>query len=119
MIRDENLAERAEALGKIFRARCGELEARYPWVEKVRGRGLLNAIVIDKAHSVSAMQVCTRLAEAGVLAKPTHEHIIRFAPPLVITEDQLNDALDRISEVFARCNTTNGKPVSAAIDLGS
>jgi len=103
VIRDERLSERAEELGKIFRARCGELEARYPWVEAVRGRGLLNAIVIAKTHSVSAMQVCHQLMKAGVLAKPTHDYIIRFAPPLVITEEQLNDAIDRIHAAFALC----------------
>ncbi|KAG8458926.1 hypothetical protein KFE25_004260 [Diacronema lutheri] len=101
VLRDERLAERAEALGRMFRGACEQLERKYAWVECVRGRGLLNAIVISKHHPVSAMTICLRLADAGVLAKPTHDYIIRFAPPLVITERQMDDALRIIFAVFA------------------
>lgn len=101
VLRDEGLAARADALGRTFRARCTQLQATYPWVECVRGRGLLNAVVIAKDHPVSAMEICLRLARAGVLAKPTHDHIIRFAPPLVISEAQMEQALQLISDVFA------------------
>jgi len=100
VLRDEGLADRAEALGKIFRDRCKDLERRFGWVQSVRGRGLLNAIVIAPEHPVSAMTICMRMAAAGLLAKPTHDHIIRFAPPLVISEKDLNVAIDIITRVF-------------------
>jgi len=102
VLRDERLAERAQDLGEVFRRRCGELQKRYGWVQSVRGRGLLNAIVIAPDHPVSAKKICLRLADAGLLAKPTHDHIIRFAPPLVITETELNEAIDIIIRVFAK-----------------
>jgi ornithine--oxo-acid transaminase len=101
VLRDERLAERAESLGVLFRTRCEQLEHKYPWVECVRGRGLLNAIVISSNHAVSAGEICTRLLNAGLLAKPTHSHIIRFAPPLVISEAEMNRAIDIIFDVFA------------------
>jgi ornithine--oxo-acid transaminase len=91
VVKDEKLAERAEALGKVFRA---ELEAfNNPMIELVRGKGLLNAIVIKPTNGKEAWDVCLKMAEHGLLAKPTHQHIIRFAPPLVITEEQLHEAI--------------------------
>ena len=62
----------------------------------VRGKGLLNAIVVTPKNGKTAWDVCVKMAENGLLAKPTHEHIIRFAPPLVITEDQIMEAVDII-----------------------
>ena len=67
-------------------------------VELVRGKGLLNAVVIRPKNGKTAMDVCLKMAENGVLAKPTHDHIIRFAPPLVIAEDELMEAVERIKK---------------------
>merc|ERR1712217_462128 len=99
---DENLAENSTKLGEIFR---GELEKHLgglPWVQGIRGKGLLNAILVDPAfvEKITAWQICLNMRDAGVLAKQTHENIIRFAPPLVITEEQMRQALDRIIKVF-------------------
>lgn len=94
VIRDEKLAENAERLGKIFRS---EMEAfNHPMIELVRGKGLLNAIVIKPTEGKEAWDVCVKMAENGLLAKPTHQHIIRFAPPLVITEEELREAVEII-----------------------
>lgn len=101
VLKDEHLAEKAEALGERFRSRLRALAAEHAWIECVRGRGLLNAVVVAQAHPVSAMEICLRLARAGLLAKPTHERIIRFAPPLVISPAQMESALDIICAVLA------------------
>jgi ornithine--oxo-acid transaminase len=87
VIKDENLADRAEELGEKFRAALKKIDS--PMIELVRGKGLLNAMVIKPTNGKTAWDVCMALKENGMLAKPTHEHIIRFAPPLVITEEQL------------------------------
>ncbi len=94
VLKEENLAERAEELGKKFRAELRKIDS--PMIELVRGKGLLNAIVIKPTNGKSAWDVCVALKENGLLAKPTHEHIIRFAPPLVITEEQLMESVDII-----------------------
>ncbi len=96
VIKDENLAERAEKLGVIFRNRMKAIDS--DMVELVRGKGLLNAVVIKPKNGKTAMDVCLKMAENGVLAKPTHDHIIRFAPPLVISEEQLNMAIEIIEK---------------------
>jgi len=100
VVRDENLAENAERLGKIFRERMQEnLVNKSDLVNLVRGKGLLNAIVIDEEEdSKTAWNICMKLAENGLLAKPTHGNIIRFAPPLVMTEDQLHECCDIIEK---------------------
>jgi ornithine--oxo-acid transaminase len=90
VIREENLASRAQELGEKFRAELRKIDS--PLVERVRGKGLLNAIVIKPTDGKTAWDVCVALKENGLLAKPTHEHIIRFAPPLVITEEQLMES---------------------------
>ena len=99
---DEKLIENAAKLGEIFRERMRQVKAKRPeTVELVRGRGLLNAVVIrPHADGRTAWDVCVTLMERGVLAKPTHGDIIRFAPPLVITEEQLHAACDIIAEVI-------------------
>ncbi|MFD1467739.1 ornithine--oxo-acid transaminase [Hymenobacter caeli] len=99
---DEKLAENAARLGEIFRQRMRQVQAECPaTVELVRGRGLLNAVVIrPAADGRTAWDVCVSLLERGVLAKPTHGDIIRFAPPLVITEAQLHEACDVIADVI-------------------
>lgn len=94
VVRDEKLAENAERLGKIFRDELRAMNS--PVVELVRGKGLLNAAVITPHEGKEAWQLCEIMAENGLLAKPTHTHIIRFAPPLVITEEQLREGLDII-----------------------
>ena len=91
VVKDEKLAERAESLGKIFRDEMKSIDS--PMIELVRGKGLLNAVVIRPTNGKQAMDVCLEMAKNGVLAKPTHDHIIRFAPPLVITEEQLREAI--------------------------
>ncbi len=102
VVRDENLADKAEQMGKIFRDRMEKIDS--PLITKVRGKGLLNAIVIKPfEHNFeerTAYYVCLKLRDAGLLAKQTHTHIIRFAPPLVITEDQVNEACDIIERVI-------------------
>jgi ornithine--oxo-acid transaminase len=98
VLKEENLAERAEELGKKFRAELRKIDS--PMVELVRGKGLLNAIVIKPTNENTAWDVCVALKENGLLAKPTHENIIRFAPPLVITEEQLMDSVEIISKTI-------------------
>lgn len=102
VLRDEKMTENAEKLGKILRARLEAIDS--PRIELVRGRGLLNAIVIKPMTGISAWDVCLRMKEKGLLAKPTHDHIIRLAPPLTITEDQLDEAIGIIETVIAECD---------------
>ena len=102
VIRDENLAEKAERLGKIFREEMRAFKS--DMIELVRGKGLLNAIVIRPKNGKEAWDVCLAMKEMGVLAKPTHGHIIRFAPPLVITEEQLRDAISLIKKAIQQFN---------------
>jgi ornithine--oxo-acid transaminase len=99
VIKEENLAERAQELGEKFRADLRKIDS--PMVELVRGKGLLNAMVIKPTNGKTAWDVCVALKENGLLAKPTHEHIIRFAPPLVITEAQLKECADIIGKTLA------------------
>ncbi len=90
VVKDENLSERAEELGKLFRSEINKLVEKSDLITKVRGKGLLNAILInDTPESSTAWNLCLNLKENGLLAKPTHGNIIRLAPPLVITEEQL------------------------------
>jgi len=96
VVKEENLAERAEKLGKIFRSEMEKIDS--DMIELVRGKGLLNAVVIRPKNGKTAMDVCIKMAENGVLAKPTHDHIIRFAPPLVISEEELLEAISLIKE---------------------
>ena len=100
---EENLAENAEILGELFR---NELRSRLKdceIVSLIRGKGLLNAIVInDSDQSTTAWDMCISLKEMGLLAKPTHGNIIRFAPPLVITKDEMFQALDIIERVVRK-----------------
>ncbi len=91
VVKDEKLAENAEKLGKIFRDRVGQIKS--DMVALVRGKGLLNAVVIAPKNGKTAWDVCLKLRDNGLLAKPTHDHIIRFAPPLVINEEQLLEAV--------------------------
>ena len=96
VVKEEKLAERAEKLGNIFRKEMKAIDSEM--IEIVRGKGLLNAVVIKPKGGKTAMDVCIKMAENGVLAKPTHDHIIRFAPPLVISEEQLREAIEIIKK---------------------
>lgn len=101
VVRDEKLAENADRLGRIFREQMEKIIAETDLVQLVRGRGLLNAIVInDTEDSSTAWEICVALKENGLLAKPTHGNIIRFAPPLVMTEDQLMECLGIIRKTL-------------------
>lgn len=100
VIKDEKLAENAERLGHVFRERMEAL-TKTPLVKAVRGKGLLNAVVInDSPQSATAWNICISLKQNGLLAKPTHGNIIRFAPPLVITEEQLHECCDIIENTI-------------------
>jgi ornithine--oxo-acid transaminase len=102
VVQDEKLADNAERLGKIFRKEMNKLAEDSDLVKLVRGKGLLNAIVInDTEDSDTAWNICLQLKENGLLAKPTHGNIIRFAPPLVMTEEQLHDCISIIKETIA------------------
>lgn len=101
VVKDEKLAERAEHLGNIFRDRMTALIKKSDMVALVRGKGLLNAIVInDTPQSETAWNICVEFSKHGLLAKPTHGNIIRLAPPLVITEEQLHECCDIIENVI-------------------
>ncbi len=99
VVKTEKLAENAQFLGEKFRKAL--TEANFPSVKTVRGKGLLNAIVIDQENfPVTAWQICLLFKERGLLAKPTHENIIRFAPPLVMTEEQMDECIAIIKGVL-------------------
>ncbi len=102
VVKDEQLAENAEYLGQIFRQRLSDnLMRRTELVTGVRGKGLLNAIIIaDDEDGHTAWDICMQMAENGLLAKPTHGNIIRFAPPLVMTEDQMHECCDIIEQTI-------------------
>lgn len=102
VIRDEKLTQNARRLGEIFRERMNKMIEKSDLVKLVRGKGLLNAIVInDSEDSSTAWDICVRLKDNGLLAKPTHGNIIRFAPPLVMTEEQLHECCDIIEKTIA------------------
>ena len=97
VIKEENLAENAEKLGNLFRQKLNDYIRISNMVELIRGKGLLNAIVInDTEESSTAWDICLKLRDNGLLAKPTHGNIIRFAPPLVMNEEQLNECVSII-----------------------
>ena len=98
VVKNEKLAENADRLGKIFREEFRSIKS--DMIELVRGKGLLNAVVIRPKGGKTAWDVCLAMKEKGVIAKPTHGHIIRFAPPLIITEKQLREAIGLIKEAF-------------------
>lgn len=101
VVKDEKLAQNARKLGQLFRDRMQKFVDKSEFVSLVRGKGLLNAIVVnDSPDSSTAWDICMALKENGLLAKPTHGNIIRFAPPLVITEDQLNECCDIIEKTI-------------------
>ncbi len=98
VVKEEKLAERADYLGKIFRNELASLKS--DMIQTVRGKGLLNAVIIRPKNGKEAWDVCEKMKEMGVLAKPTHQHIIRFAPPLVISEEELREAIEIIKKAI-------------------
>ncbi|WP_242118751.1 ornithine--oxo-acid transaminase [Aestuariivivens sediminicola] len=106
VVEEEHLAENAERLGELFRAAMQELVDTTDLVRLVRGKGLLNAIVInDSEDSSTAWDICMKLRDNGLLAKPTHGNIIRFAPPLVMTQDQLMECIAIIGNTLKAFRT--------------
>jgi ornithine--oxo-acid transaminase len=99
IVHDEKLADNAQKMGEIFRAEMGKTSSSM--IEEIRGKGLLNAISIRPIKGKTAWDVCLSMMEKGVIAKPTHGNIIRFTPPLIITEEQMQDAIERIKEAFS------------------
>jgi len=104
VLRDENLAERANLVGETFRTKLRAMKTKFSFIEEVRGMGLLNAVVIQAGPSQSkkswAYSICLKFAHHGILAKPTHDHIIRLAPPLVMTDADLDESLILIERAF-------------------
>ena len=100
VVRDEKLSENAYAMGELFRNEMERIDN--PMVKKVRGKGLLNAVVTEPHGGKVAWDICLALKENGLIAKPTHDHIIRFTPPLIITRDQMMEAVGIIRETFAQ-----------------
>lgn len=96
------MANNAEVLGEVFRKRLSQM--KYPWVKDIRGKGLLNAIEIKSDHKVTAWDICIRMMKLGLLAKPTHDTIIRFAPPLIINREHLEQCCSIILKAFAESN---------------
>jgi len=105
VLRDENLSENSEKMGKLFREELMKIDCEM--IELVRGKGLLNAIVIKPKNGKEAWDVCVKMKENGLLAKPTHQHIIRFAPPLVINEKQIKEAVKIIKKSINEINNSN------------
>lgn len=99
IVHDEKLADNAQKMGEIFRTEMGKTSSSM--IEEIRGKGLLNAISIRPIKGKTAWDVCLSMKEKGVIAKPTHGNIIRFTPPLIITEEQMLDAIERIKEAFS------------------
>jgi ornithine--oxo-acid transaminase len=100
VLKTEKMAENAEAMGKILRAEIEKLNS--PLIKLVRGKGLLNAIVINHSDPEVSWELCLHLKDLGLLAKPTHGDKIRFAPPLIINEAQIKEAVGIISEALKR-----------------
>ena len=102
VVKEEGLAENAEALGQIFRAELSEFAKENDLILSVRGKGLLNAVLInDTEESSTAWDICMKLRDNGLLAKPTHGNIIRFAPPLVMNKEQLLDCVSIIKKTIS------------------
>ena len=98
IIKDEKLEENASKMGELFRSEMSKFES--PFIAEVRGKGLLNAITIKPNNGKEAWDVCLAMKDEGVIAKPTHGHIIRFTPPLTINEEQMLDAIERIKKAM-------------------
>jgi ornithine--oxo-acid transaminase len=100
VLKEENMAENAEVMGSLFRKELATIASSF--IKIIRGKGLLNAIVIEHSDKEAAWQLCLLLKENGLLAKPTHGDKIRFAPPLIITRDQVLECVDIIKKSFGQ-----------------
>jgi ornithine--oxo-acid transaminase len=101
VLRDEGLDQRADRLGEVFRTSITDLSRQFPMIKEVRGRGLLNAVVLEPISAgSSAWNVCLRLRDHGLLAKPSHGDIIRFSPPLTITDAEMQESLEIIGSAL-------------------
>jgi ornithine--oxo-acid transaminase len=96
VLKDEHMAENAAAMGKLLRDGLKKLQSRH--IAVIRGKGLLNAIVIQHQNKDAAWELCLELKENGLLAKPTHGDKIRFAPPLIITKEQIDESVEIIGK---------------------
>jgi len=100
-VKDEKLSENSEKLGQLFRSELQKFIETNDLIKLVRGKGLLNAILInDSEDSTTAWDICIKLRDNGLLAKPTHGNIIRFAPPLVMTKEQLLECVAIIKKTI-------------------
>ena len=99
VLKEENLADNAERMGILLRSKIAELNS--PFIKTIRGKGLLNAIVINHPNKDAAWELCLLLKDRGLLAKPTHGDKIRFAPPLIINEEQINESVSIIASALA------------------
>ncbi|TGK16255.1 ornithine--oxo-acid transaminase [Leptospira kmetyi] len=101
---EEKMTENSEVMGEIFRKRMNLIKSKYDDIEDVRGKGLLNALQFKEKNGKSvAKDVCKKLLDLGLLAKTTHDHTIRFAPPLVIRSEEMNEACDIIDQAVQFC----------------
>ena len=98
VVKDEKLAENAQRMGEIFRSEMARID--HKMIKQVRGKGLINAVVTEPINNIKAWDICIMLRDKGLLAKPTHEHIIRFTPPLIINESEMYEAIGIIKDVF-------------------
>ena len=103
VVKDEHLVENAEKMGRLFREEVRKIAS--PFIVEVRGRGLLNAIVTKPVNGKTAWDICLQMMEHGLLAKPTHDDIIRFAPPLCIGEEELREAVGIIKSTFEKLSS--------------
>lgn len=109
VVQEEHMVERAEKLGHVLRQGLEAIKS--PIIQTVRGKGLLNAIVIDesKTNGHTAWDLCMLMKDKGLLAKPTHQNIIRLAPPLVITEEEIQKALEIIAQAVSELPNLKGE----------
>jgi ornithine--oxo-acid transaminase len=98
VLKDERMAENAETMGQLLRSELDKLQS--PHISLIRGKGLLNAIVINHSNPEAAWDLCLELKQLGLLAKPTHGDKIRFAPPLTITRDQILESVSIIAKAL-------------------
>ena len=98
ILKDESLTDNAQLLGRYLRMELNKIDS--PWIEGVRGAGLLNAILVNAKSKETAWNICMKLRDNGLLAKPTHDTIIRLAPPLVITKQEIDACLAIIRKTF-------------------
>ena len=104
VLKEEGLVENSDKLGEIFRQSLLQMKANHKWIIDVRGKGLFNAIELNPNHTHTAKDLCYRLMERGLLAKQTHEHTIRFSPPLVITLTHIQEGLEIIQAALKECD---------------